>query len=110
MFILTWNQKMKPAEEKAAWTKYLDEFGEPPRIPTPVEVEAKQLVSPNQRSDLRDKAKAERAVDRGGGLPGEPHCGGRHCELCGLAVRRLRCAYNPRPQKPVERKLVLVCS
>ena len=63
--VLTWNQKMKPAEQKAAWAKYLDEFGEPPRIPTPVEVEAKQLVSPNQRSDLRDKAKAERAVDRG---------------------------------------------
>ena len=56
---------MKPAEEKSAWTKYLDEFGEPPRIPTPVEVEAKQLVSPNQRSDLRENVKAEQAVDRG---------------------------------------------
>ena len=56
---------MKPAEQKASWVKYLNDFGEPPRIPNPVEVEAKQLISPNQRSDLRDKAKAERAVDRG---------------------------------------------
>ena len=73
--VLTWNQKMKPAEQKADWTNHLAEFGEPPRIPTPVEVEAKQLVSPNQRSDLRDKAKAECAVDRGA-VPPVPAEGG----------------------------------
>ena len=60
--MITRNQKMKPAEQKEAWTKHLADFGEPPRIPTAVEVETKELVSRSQRSDLREKAKAEQAA------------------------------------------------
>lgn len=42
--------KMMVAEQKEAWDKYLAEYGEPPRIPPPDEVKAKELASPSHRT------------------------------------------------------------
>ena len=57
----------------------------PPRIPTSVEIEAKQLISPNQRSDLREKAKAEQASGHGV-VPAPPEGGASSSSSSGPIV------------------------